>query len=291
MTTNSTATSMVMKARNDRRWMFRAFTAALCLAIGVAATAAEPAKETTKLRVVVFGAHCDDNELGAGGLMRTLATQGHEVISAYATTFRRGRMIGGQPEDSVRRAESTASCGLLGATPHFFPFAHEDLEKPFAEKSTLSEILAWLEKVQPDIVVAHWPLDTHSNHQVVGMSTWMAYDHLGRTWGTDDTTGGNKKKGWNLYFYEVNTFTKYADLQSLGFRPNVYLDVSKVCDTKKKAIDCLKSQDPAALWAIHDNMHLERGKECGVERAEAFFLVEAKPGCPLLPVTLLQKQP
>jgi LmbE family N-acetylglucosaminyl deacetylase len=281
--------------------VIRCFRFALCLIAFTACLAAglvrgeEPAnaagKTPQKLRIVFFGAHCDDSELGVGGLMRMLADQGHEVISAYATAFRRGRMIDGQPEDTVRRGESTASCQILGAKPYFFPFSHEDLEKPFAEKKTLVDIIGWLNEVQPDVVVAHWPLDTHANHQVVGMSTWMAYNHLGRVWGTDQAAQDNAKKSWNLYYYEVNTFTKYEDVQSLGFRPNQYLDVSKVRDAKKKAVDCLKSQKPDELWAIHDNMHVQRGKECGVPYAEAFFLVEAKPGCPLLPVPFIPAKP
>ena len=58
---------------------------------------------------------------------------------------------------------------------------------------------------------------------------------------------------------------------------------------KRQAIDCLKSQDPVTGWAVHDSMHAKRGKQCGVPYAEAFRLVEAKPGCPLLPVPLVKK--
>lgn len=228
-----------------------------------------------------FGAHCDDSELGAGGLMRKLADAGHEVISAYATTFRGDRKYKGRPEDEVRRAESSASCKILGAKPHFFPYDHAELEAPFASKKTLTEIHDWLHEIQPDIVVAHWPLDTHPNHQVVGMSTWMVYDPVGK----DNESG---KKSWNLYYYEVNTFTDRAELQTIGFRPNLYLDVGPVYKAKKEAIHCLESQTPEALWTIHDNMHIQRGKECGVKYAEAFILVDPKPGCPLLPVEFLK---
>jgi len=217
--------------------------------------------------------------------MRKLADQGHEVISAYATTFRGDRKYNGRPEDTVRRAESSAACKILGAKPHFFPYDHAELEAPFASKKTLSEIHDWLHKIQPDVVVAHWPLDTHPNHQVVGMSTWMAYDHLGRDEGPKDP---DRSKSWNLYYYEVNTFTDRDALQSIGFRPNLYLDVGPVYKIKKQAIDCLKSQNPEALWAVHDNMHIQRGKQCGVKYAESFLLVEPKPGCPLLPVEFLK---
>src|SRR4051794_27019101 len=79
----------------------------------------EPAQ---RLRVVVFGGHPDDPESGAGGLIATLARQGHEVICAYGTAFRGGRRFFDRPEAEVRRAEATAACNTLGAKPKFFPY-------------------------------------------------------------------------------------------------------------------------------------------------------------------------
>lgn len=237
----------------------------------------QPSENTPKkLRIVVFGAHCDDNELGAGGLMKMLAEQGHEVISAYATTFRGGRTCFGQPEDIVRRKESTESCKILGASAKFFDYAHEDL---YGDEEAIQTVRKWLQQVKPDIVIAHWPIDRHPNHHVVGSLAWWCYSHEGRDVDPDS---------WNLYFYEVNTFTDRANLQTLCFRPELYLDVTKFRDCKKRAIDCLKSQEPEALWKVHDRMHVERGKECGVKYAEAFVLTEAKPGCPLLPVPFIE---
>ena len=242
-----------------------------------------------KLRIVFFGAHCDDSEVGAGGLMRMLSDAGHEVISAYATTHRRGRLVDGKPEDPVRRAESAEACKTLGAQPHFFPYSHEQLEGPFADKQTLVEIVNWFEKVKPDVVVAHWPLDTHPNHQVVGASALMAYKHSGHVWGREDQPAEPPEHSWNLYFYEVSDFTKWDDVETMGFQPNLYLDIGKVHEVKKRAVDCFKSQAHYGLWDVQANMHRQRGKECGVDRAEAFILMEAKPGCPLLPVPFIKR--
>jgi N-acetylglucosamine malate deacetylase 1 len=287
----------VMRSFQNVCTVVAVFLASLTLALpnGTGSAMAQtptPSNESArKLKIVFFGAHCDDNELGAGGLMRMLADQGHEVISAYATAFRRGRMIDGKSEDEVRRAESAAACKILGATPYFFRYAHEELEKPFADKKTLDEILDWFDETKPDIVVALWPVDTHPNHQVAGMSALMAYNQSGRIWGVEVSKAPKPKKSWNLYFYEVNTFTKRDDIETLAFSPNAYLDIGKVRDRKRKAIDCLKSQDPVTGWAVHDAMHAERGKQCGVRFAEAFHLIEAKPGCPLLPVPILSVKP
>src|SRR5579885_1966674 len=230
-----------------------------------AASGQSGAPEKT-LKVVVFGGHPDDPESGAGGLVALLTRQGHEVILAYGTAFRGDRRFFDRPEGEVRREEATAACKVLGATPKFFPYAHEKL---IADEPTSKAVSTWLDEVKPDIVVTHWPLDTHPNHHVVSSLVWQSYQ---------------RKGGWNLYFFEVMT-----DQQTIAFRPQLYLDIGPVREAKKRALDEHKSQEPASIWEAHDRMQRRRGAECGVEFAEAYSLVEAKEGCPLLPVKFLAR--
>jgi LmbE family N-acetylglucosaminyl deacetylase len=217
-----------------------------------------------KLKIVVFGGHPDDPESGAGGLIALLARGGHEIICAYGTAFRGDRTLFGRPEAEVRRAEAIAACEVLGATPYFFSYAHEKFE---ADKSTLQEVAAWFNNIKPDIVVTHWPLDAHPNHHVVSSLVWRCYQRSG---------------GWNLYFFEVMT-----DQQTLGFQPELYLNIESVRTIKRMALLRHQSQQPEDIWSVHERMHRRRGQECGVDAAEAYSLLEAKPGCPLLPVTFI----
>ena len=223
--------------------------------------AQDPAHPAKKLKVVVFGGHPDDPESGAGGLIATLTAMGHEVILAYGTAFRGERKFFGRPEDEVRRAEATTACSVLGATPKFFPYAHEKL---VADLATAQAVAAWFSEVKPDVVVTHWPLDTHPNHHAVSSLVWQCYQ---------------RTAGWNLYFFEVMT-----DQQTIAFRPDLYLDIKMVRDVKRRALEQHKSQDPAEIWTAHERMHRRRGAESGTEYAEAYSLVEAKTGCALLPV-------
>jgi LmbE family N-acetylglucosaminyl deacetylase len=227
------------------------------------------AQETPKekLRVVVFGGHPDDPESGCGGLIALLAQAGHDVKVAYGTCFRGDRKIGGEPEAMVRRREATAACKVLGATPKFFDYAHESLQ---GDQATVEVVSTWLDEVRPDIVVTHWPLDTHPNHHVVSSLVWQCYRRQG---------------GWNLYFFEVMTGE-----QTLGFHPDLYLDIGTVHRLKKTACFCHASQQPESFWAVHEAIHQRRGGECGVESAEAYTLLEAKPGGALLPLKFLTKK-
>jgi LmbE family N-acetylglucosaminyl deacetylase len=220
-----------------------------------------------KLKIVVFGGHPDDPESGAGGLVAYLTGQGHEVIAAYGTCFRGDRQFFGRPEADVRRAEATAACKVLGATPKFFPYAHEKL---VADQATLRDVSAWFDEIKPDIVVTHWPLDTHENHHAVSSLVWQCY---------------RRKGGWNLYFFEVET-----NQQTIAFKPELYLDITPVRAIKLRALEEHKSQKPSKIWELHERMHRRRGAECGTEFAEAYSLVEAKPGCPLLPVMFRERK-
>ncbi len=256
---------MISCTISARRLSISLILAVLSLVFSTPAPAHEIARQ--KLRVVVFGGHPDDPETGCGGLIAQLTEAGHDVRVAYGTCFRGDRKLGGEPEAIVRRREATAACKILGATPKFFDYAHEKIE---ASPATLAAVSAWLNEVHPDIVVTHWPLDIHENHHVVSSLVWQCYQRRG---------------GWNLYFFEVMT-----DQQTLGFHPELYLDIGKVHSTKKTACYCHESQKPDEFWAVHEAMHRRRGLECGVETAEAYTLVEAKPGCALLPLAFLNKK-
>jgi LmbE family N-acetylglucosaminyl deacetylase len=249
---------------NDvRTWLAPMLFAAcaFCWSAFPSLAAGQPSEGGPKRKVVIFGGHPDDPESGAGGLAALLAREGHEVILAYATAFRGDRRFFNRPESEVRRAESSAACKVLGATPKFFPFAHEKLE---ANADALAAVSTRLDEVKPDIVVTHWPLDTHPNHHVTSSLVWECY---------------KRKGGWNLYFFEVMT-----DQQTIGFRPELYLDIGPVRETKRRALEEHKSQDPVEIWEFHERMHRRRGAECGVQFAEAYSLVEPKEGCALLPV-------
>jgi WD40 repeat protein/LmbE family N-acetylglucosaminyl deacetylase len=232
--------------------------------LGATAPAPAPAR---KLRVVVFGAHPDDPESGCGGLIALLAKEGHEVIAAYSTCYRGDRKVGQEPEARVRRREATAACQALGAKPHFFDYAHEKL---FADQPTLEAVSAWLKQVRPDVVVTHWPLDTHPNHHVTSSLVWQCYLREG---------------SWGLYFFEVMT-----DRQSLNFRPDLYLDIGAVRDLKRRALDCHRSQNPDGIWQAHDAMHRRRGAEAGVAFAEAYIRADGSRERPKLPLPFLGRK-
>lgn len=221
-----------------------------------------------KLKILVCGAHPDDPESGVGGTISLLTRAGHDVTVVYAVTFRTGRTYFERPEKEVRQEEAAAACAILNAKPVFLEYAAGEF---YADQTTLEKFTKLLEEQKPDIVLTHWPVDTHPDHEAISTLVWRNYQRQG---------------GWNLYYFEVN-----AGHQTLAFTPNHYIDIGPVKDQKFQALMRHTSQKPDTIWADHHApMQLRRGQECGVDHAEALLLVEPKPGCPLLPVEVLSRK-
>ena len=139
-----------------------------------------------------------------------------------------------------------------------------------ADAATVEAVSAWLKELRPDVVVTHWPLDTHPNHHVTSSLVWQCY---------------LREKAWDLYFFEVMT-----DQQSLNFRPELYLDFAAVRDLKRRALDCHQSQQPAAIWEAHEAMHRRRGAEAGVKYAEAYIRADGSKNGHKLPLEFLGRK-
>jgi len=208
---------------------------------------AEPSADT--LSVVCIGGHPDDPESGCGGSLARYAAAGHAVTIVYLTRGERG--IDGKSLDDaahIRTAESEAACRILGATPRFFGQVDGATELTHAHVDAMTKLVATL---KPDVILAHWPIDTHMDHQVASLLAIRAWMSM---------------KGADLFFYEVN-----AGSQTEGFKPDTYVDISSVVEQKKRALFAHLSQDGEGIWREHHEiMAAWRGREYGVKAAEGF---------------------
>ena len=208
---------------------------------------AEPAPE--KLSVVCIGGHPDDPESGCGGTLARYAAAGHTVTIVYLTRGERG--IEGKSLDEaarIRTAESEAACRILGATPRFFGQIDGATELTHAHVDAMTKLVAAL---KPDLILTHWPIDTHMDHQVASLLAIRAWMSV---------------KSADLFFFEVN-----AGSQTEGFKPDAYVDISAVVDQKKRALFAHVSQDGEGIWREHHEiMAAWRGREYGVKAAEGF---------------------
>ena len=118
------------------------------------------------LRLLVLGAHPDDAEYHAGGLVTRYCRQGHEVRIVSLTNGQAGHFERSPLELArLRRQEAAASGQVVGA--EYVTWDHPDGEL-MADFETRCEVIREIRTFRPDLVLTHRPYDYHPDHRAVG---------------------------------------------------------------------------------------------------------------------------
>jgi len=226
------------------------------------ALAASPAS-AQPVRVVCIGGHPDDPESGCGGTLARYADAGHAVTIVYLTRGEAG--IPGKSHEqaaAIRTAECEAACRILKAKP---VFAGQIDGATVVDNDAIEQMIRLVTAERPDILLAHWPLDTHKDHQaasILACRAWLA-----------------TRPRYGLYFFEVDLGS-----QTMGFHPTDYVDIAAVREKKKAALFAHRSQDGEAIYReYHEAMENFRARECGASAAEAFVHLARFSGASQLP--------
>ncbi len=215
-------------------------------------------QEAGKLKVVCVGAHPDDPESGCGGVLAQYANAGHQVTIVYLTRGEAG--IPGKSHDeaaAIRTLEAEKACKILKATPVFFGQIDGST---VMDRPQIDKMAGTLEGLDPDLVITHWAVDSHPDHQVAGMLSFQSWLRL--------------KRKFRLAFFEVN-----AGYQTMQFRPTHYINITGVADQKKLALYQHVSQNPDEIYHQHHQLMQQfRGRELGGGEAEAYILLDASAG-------------
>ena len=153
--------------------------------------------------ILVFAAHPDDAEYGCGGLLASLPSARKVVV--VATDGRDPRRV---PE--LIQANSVLGCNVRRLKARESWLEHAYLLDRFDEA---------LSEVNPDLVLAHWPDDTHQDHVTVGHAAM----------------GALRAYRGTAMFYPMPS--------SIGFDPTVFSEVSsEAWERKVRAIKCHATQ-------------------------------------------------
>ena len=201
-------------------------------------------------KVLVIGAHPDDPETMCGGTILKLKAMGVEVVSVYLTSGEAG-IRGKSHEESrtIRQAEARRACEVMGVRAEFLTQIDGNAE---VNKERYAEMKALIEREKPDMVITHWPIDSHRDHRVCSVLTYDAWRQTGYS--------------FDLYYGEVMT-----GLQTQNFTPTLWVDITEYHDQKLKAYYCHQSQGMEEIQAYHDPMEILRGMECHAKYGEAFI--------------------
>jgi N-acetylglucosamine malate deacetylase 1 len=175
-----------------------------------------------KLDVLAVGAHPDDVELGCGGTLARLASEGRAVGILHLTRGERGTR--GTAEE--RRAEAEAAAVALGAAAmDFLDCGDGGLRTGPAEEDSL---IAKLRQWRPDLVLAPTPHDRHPDHtrahQLVEAACFYA---------------GLRNRGEGEPFRPAAMF---AYMQNDPFEPSFIVDVTAAWEAKLASLRAYRSQ-------------------------------------------------
>lgn len=165
-------------------------------------------------RVVIVPAHPDDLIACLG--FCHLARGKYEV---HVVDFTHGERGCGEEKfksgwtKATRTKEEEAVCASIGATLHWLD---EVDGEAYASRESCERLAAILKKLRPRAVIAHWPVDIHTDHVMAGAAAIRAV-----------FLADIKPE---IYFMEQT-------YQSKNFSPDVYVDITSVYD---KVLDSIR---------------------------------------------------
>lgn len=246
-----------------------------------------------KKTILVVGAHMDDCEIGAGGLIIKAVRKGHRVVlvnfasdySTWCVTKGREKEV---REKVLRKAKE------MGVEKRFLGYGYQSVLPNIEAMRKLSEIVV---DVKPDIALFHNRFETSpSDHGNVGVIAEHSVRSATRVLGCKEVS----------YIGEMYTYEVYLRLSPPYplFQPDTYIDIADVIKETVENIDyfgreiyagspidkhCADIQSKIkinylgdkeiSLWHYGEvklSLSLYRGAQSGVRFAEAYVSLASK---------------
>jgi len=210
--------------------------------------------------ILIIAPHPDDAELGMGGTIAKLITQGHHVHLLDMTT--------GEPtplgDEKTRAAESAAAAAILG-------IQRENLGLPnrqvIHDLPSRHKVAAVIRRHRADWVFLPYPLDAHPDHVAV---TKIGEDARFDAKLTKSDIPGEPYYPKRIIYY-------FCTHLRLNINPTFCIDISDTIETKTAAVLAYPSQ---FVWNNSPVPEMVRtmagyfGSRIGVRYAEPFFTHE-----------------
>ena len=183
------------------------------------------------MKILMIGAHQDDNEFCCGGLAHRLTKMGHEVRFLSCCNGCGGHHIM-TPEETVKRraGESAAVAELLGIRYDVWDIDDCTL---VADLETRRKLIRYIREFAPDLVISHRQNDYHADHRAVGLLVQDASYMLTVPHECPDVSAMRKMP---VIMYCEDRFTNPK------FRPDVVISVDDEIETKLQIANLNVSQ-------------------------------------------------
>ena len=118
------------------------------------------------LRLLILGAHPDDAEIAAGGLISLYRQCGHEVRLVSLTNGQAGHFQRSPASlAEMRRREAAAAGQVVGAQYVTWDLPDGEL---MPDLETRWRVIREMREFRPDLVLTHRPYDYHPDHRAAG---------------------------------------------------------------------------------------------------------------------------
>lgn len=185
----------------------------------------------TSMKILMIGAHQDDNEFRCGGLASKYVKMGYDVRFLSLCNGCGGHHIMTPEETTQRRAgESAKVAELLGVTYHVWDIDDCNIVPDLA---TRKRLIRYIREYCPDMIISHRPNDYHADHRAVGQ---LVQDASYLLTVPHECPEAPAMRFMPVILYNEDSF-KYPP-----FSGDIVIDLDDEVDTKLKIADLNESQ-------------------------------------------------
>lgn len=184
------------------------------------------------IRVVVFGAHPDDDDIKVGGCGALWAGRGDQVLFVSVTNGDAGHQTQAGGELARRRkTEAEAAGRTLGVGYRVLDHHDGQLEATLALRT---EVIGIIREARADLVLLPRPWDYHPDHRAVATVVQDAAYMV--------TVPNVAPLVAHLAHNPVFAYVSDRFTRPVAFRPDVVVDITPVAERKLQALHCHTSQ-------------------------------------------------
>ncbi len=123
-------------------------------------------ERTDYMKILMIGAHQDDNEFRCGGLASKYVKMGYDVRFLSLCNGCGGHHVMTPEETTAKRAKESANVAkLLGVTYHVWDIDDCNIVPDLA---TRKRLIRYIREYCPDMIITHRPNDYHADHRAAG---------------------------------------------------------------------------------------------------------------------------
>lgn len=205
--------------------------------------------------ILVIGPHPDDQELGMGGTIARLVSQGHRVHLVDMTN--------GEPtphgSEEIRARESAEAATILGVQRTLLGLPNRQVVHNIEARHRLAAVIRLH---RPNIMFVPYPIDAHPDHVAV---TRIAEDARFDAKLTKTDIPGQPWHPKRIIYY-------FCTHLRMNFTPTFCIDISEQIDRKMAAVAAYRSQFPTnEIPEMVKTICAYFGTRIGTKFAEPFF--------------------